>query len=206
MSRALSIAGSLCMLGLVACAHATTRQACPAATSADTAQVPAHDASSLPWVEPSSIASAHEPLAVYDVRWLVLTGESGAYASVPPTLHTFTLGRWECALGAEIGLDDYREGMATTHRERRLVCTHPTGVVAQSQLACEWHSPSPVRAGSPTQAKRELHLTLSDAPSVSLSCEPVAIERLPIYDRDRVSSREVCVIAGRVETCPPVTR
>jgi len=203
MRRYIKIQVLCFFVGLSACAHGD--KPCPVVAPTPVASSEPAKASSLAWVDGASIAEAQDPLALYDARWLVLTGDSGAYATVPPNLHNFTLGRWECALGAEKTADELADGRAHVHRERRLVCTHPTGVVAQSELTCDWQSPAPIRAGSPTLGKRELHLSLSDAPSVSVSCEPEAKPRLPIYQRDRERTAEACVIDGQIKPCPAET-
>lgn len=160
-------------------------------------------AAPAPWIDSASVAAAQAPLTLYDVRWLILTGESGAYASVPPTLHNFTLGRWECALGAERAQDELSDSVASVQRKRRLVCTHPTGVVAQTELSCGFRMPSALADGSPKQSRREAQLTLSDAPSVSISCEPEIKERLTLYRAEREKVAEACVAEGKVTTCPP---
>ena len=189
------------LFSCVACAHNSERP-CPDNALTKSAPAAPAEPSSLAWLDASSIAEAQAPLTLYDVRWLVLTGDSGALASVPSTLHNFTLGRWECALSAEKTSDRLEAGKASVDRKRRLVCTHPTGVVAQSELSCAWQTPSPIRHGSPTEARREMRLSLSDAPSVSVSCEAEAKDRLPIYQGEHERTAEACVVAGRVAPCP----
>ena len=194
------ITSSVLMCLLSACAHSAAKP-CPAVSDQASAQHPATDLKQLAWLDESSLDEAKGPLALFDVRWLILTGDSGAYASVPGTLHNFTLGRWECALSGEKTGDTLEQGKAVLDRKRRLVCTHPTGVVAQSELSCGWRTPSPVRDGSPARGRREMHLSLSDAPTVSVSCEPEATRRLPLYHGERERTAEACVVAGHVQAC-----
>ncbi len=187
-----------------ACAH-SAEQPCPATANAPASQTERTELASLGWLDPASLAEAQTPLALFDVRWLILTGDSGAFASVPKTLHNFTLGRWECALSAEKPSDRLEDGKVSVDRKRRVVCTHATGVIAQSELQCAWQTPSPVKNGSPAQGKRELRLSLSDAPGVSISCEPESKERLPVYTGERERSAEACIVNGRVLSCPSAT-
>ncbi|MET0286529.1 MAG: hypothetical protein ABW352_18750 [Polyangiales bacterium] len=90
---------------------------------------------------------------------------------VSDELVPFTLGKWECALG-KVQMDDAREpAHLRLTRTRRLACTHASGTTVQTSLACE------VITGAPASA-RNLPLSLDTAPSLTLGCTPVAVDRV----------------------------
>lgn len=189
----------------VACAHGPAAP-CPVDLNASHAAKATSELSTPAWIDSASLPSSQGPLALYDVRWLILTGDSGAFAGVPSTMHNFTLGRWECALSGEKTSDSLADNQVRVDRTRRLVCTHATGVTAQSELQCAWQIPSNIQSGSPKEARREMHLTLSDAPPVRVSCEPEAKEPLPVYQGERGRTGFACVVEGQIKACPAPTQ
>jgi hypothetical protein len=144
-------------------------------------------------------------MTLYDVRWLLMAGDSGALSPLPADLHTFTLGRWECALSPEMSDDGLAGGRLTIDRRRRLVCTHGSGMTMQTELACGYELPSPAAMGSPARFTRSTKIALSEGPALTLSCEPLATERLRVLTKGRVGSVEACVAHGAVEPCPSGT-
>ena len=79
-------------------------------------------------------------------------------------------------------------------------------MIAQSELQCAWRVPSQIESGSPKEARREMRLTLSDAPEVRVSCEPEAKERLPIYQGERGRTGFACIVEGQIKACPAQTQ
>jgi hypothetical protein len=143
-----------------------------------------------------------EALALYDVKWMLLTGDSGALTESPVGLHSFTLGKWECALGAEQSDDALTDDRASVRRTRKLVCTHATGITMLTEVACAYAMPSRPADGSPRQARRETKVDLGDAPSVTLACEPTPTERLALYQGERQRVAEACLGNDKLVACP----
>ncbi len=187
----------LAPLTLCGCAHATP-PTCPKAAQPESAQ-----ARTQRDQEPASPTA----LSLFDVRWSVTTSDSGVPAQVPEDLHTFTVGRWECALSAVRTDDAFDASRVDVSRTRRLACTHATGIVAQSALSCAFEIPSTVEQGHARRAARHLELSLSDGPAFKLACEPFAVERLVLRSREASEpARELCVRGGLMTACEPGPR
>lgn len=123
--------------------------------------------------------AAREPAApLMDLTWWLQQGESEVAASVPDTLHAFTAGRWECALGP-VGADDaLHEGALRLQRSRRLACTHDSGATVQSELACAYTRSA---EGLPSvEAPRGLTLGLDSLPLLRVTCAASPVEQLSL--------------------------
>ena len=175
---------------------------CPRPASEASATAVTSPPPALGFADPQSLSEA-EPLALYDVRWLLLAGESGALTEAQPALHSFTLGHWECALSAEEAQDTFTGGHAQVQRQRRIACTHPTGLTMQSELSCRFAMPARAVDGSPRMARREARIALGDAPPLTLACEPFATEQLELVRGAREPVAKVCVRDGSVAPCSP---
>jgi hypothetical protein len=184
---------------LTACAHAAPAS-CPQRVSSPSG-VAAPPAPGLGFASAASLSEA-EPLALYDLHWMLLTGDSGALVELPLGLHAFTLGKWECALGSERAQDALTNGVARVSRSRKLVCTHATGLTMQTELSCNYAMPGPVQEGAPRKSRREVRVELADAPLVSLACEPVKVERLALVEGERKPLADACVEGASVVPCP----
>ena len=192
---------ALTLMQAFACAHGG--QSCPPlAEPASAPTGPAGLPPALGWADGTNLASP-EPLALYGVQWFLLAGDSAAPVQVPPSLHPFTLGRWECALGAEKASDELRPEYARVARSRKLVCTHNTGLTMQTELSCGFRMPALPADGSPARARRETHVSLADAPALALACEPIAAPRLTLYGGTREVLAEVCLTGRAVAACEP---
>ena len=186
---------------LSACAHAPA-PVCPKPESKPSATAAAGTPPALGFADPGALAES-EPLALYDLRWTLLAGDSGAVSEVPTAPHSFTLGRWECALSAEQASDAFESGHARVRRERRVACTHPTGLTMQTELRCGFEMPARPAEGSPRLARRETHITLGDAPAFTLACEPTPADRLSLVQGAHEPLAEVCLAQGAVVACTP---
>jgi hypothetical protein len=196
MQRIVLACGFASLLG---CAHPAA-PTCPRMDAQTCASEPPRIPEALGFADPESLNES-EPLALYDVRWMVLAGESGVLTEVPPALHSFTLGRWECALSAEDANDQFVNGHAQVARTRRIACTHATGLTMQSEVRCGYQIPGPVSEGSPRHARRESHIALADAPPLTLACEPFVTERLELVHGAREPVAQVCLHAGELVPC-----
>jgi hypothetical protein len=196
----LLVASSFALLG-TACAHAPA-PACPHPPQSAATQAVASTPPAFGFADPAAFQEA-EPLALYNVRWMLLSGDSGALVEMARELHPFTLGRWECALSAESASDTFGAGRAEVKRTRRVACTHPTGLTMQTELACGFAMPARPGDGSPRAARREARIALGDAPSMTLACEPFATERLSLKQADKDAVAEVCLRDATVATCAP---
>jgi hypothetical protein len=194
--------GSLSLSLLVAtlgCAHAAPA-ACP---KREASSPPAGSAMPAAFGFADARAfSTPEALTLYDVKWMLLTGDSGALTEVPVGLHSFTLGKWECALGAEQSDDALADDRARVRRTRKLVCTHATGITMLTEVACAYAMPSQPVDGSPRLARRETKVDLGDAPGVTLACEPTPTERLALYQGERQIVAEACLRSDQLVACP----
>jgi hypothetical protein len=142
-------------IGLAGCMHAAPPAASPGP--------------SCPLVA-TSAAPASAAAVLHDVRWQLTIGRDDP-KPLPEELHAFRVGRWECALG-KVQMDDTREAsLLRLTRTRRLACTHASGTTVQTSMACE------VITGAPASA-RSLPLTLDTAPTLTLGCSPVPVERV----------------------------
>ena len=186
---------------LAGCAHAPA-PACPKPESPPSGSAVSSPPPALGFADPAALAEA-EPLALYDLRWTLLAGDSGAIAEVPSTPHSFTLGRWECALSAEQASDAFESGHARVRRERRVACTHQTGLTMQTELRCGFDMPARPAEGSPRLARRETHIALGDAPAFTLACEPFATDRLSLMQGAHEPLADVCLVQGAVGACQP---
>lgn len=124
-----------------------------------------------PPAPPASTRSGSTAATLYDLRWQLAVEPQPAHV-LQDDLSTFTVGRWECALG-KTQVDDAREAnQLRLRRSRKLACTHVSGTTVQTALACE------VMTGSPAPAAHALPLQLDTAPPLLLSCDAVPVERL----------------------------
>jgi hypothetical protein len=168
---------------LLGCAHALPppQTPCPAAPSPVVA------------VEPQVVTAPAPEL--YALRWKLRLSDKVEWSPVTAALHTFSLPRWECALG-EVQTDDVRaEGALQIRRARRLACTHVTGVTVQTKLACQVDEASTIVPDA-----RELELALDAVPAVRIGCEPVKVERLEL-SAGKQSLGAVCVTPGGIAEC-----
>jgi hypothetical protein len=188
------------LVATLGCAHAAPAS-CPKPT---TPSAPAGAAAPVAFGFADARAFATpEALTLYEVKWMLLTGDSGALVEIPAGLHAFTLGKWECALGAEQSNDALADDRASVQRARKLVCTHATGITMMTEVGCAYAIPSRPADGSPRLARRETQVDLGDAPSVTLACEPSATQRLSLYQGERQSVAEACLSGERVVACTP---
>jgi hypothetical protein len=150
------------------------------------------------------------------VGWQLRSGEGSAWADAPLALHTFTVGRWECALGEVLSDDALGASELDVRRTRRLACTHATGATVQTQLACTLHTvrapPSALDAGSPAQtpastdvssAARELQLQLDATPPLHLRCALSEVAELALVGRDKRQIAVLCLDPSGVRECAP---
>lgn len=146
-----------------------------------------------------------EPRALYDLAFSLRTegAEGAAWSSLPSELHAFPLGSWECALSALEHDDRFDAEGARIDRTRRLACTHKSGATVQSELRCRASLPLGPQAAS--EARRELTLTLSTAPTLRLACEAEAVDRLAIVRSTDATVESLCLVNGQVQRCegPP---
>ncbi|MDB4973836.1 MAG: hypothetical protein JWN48_2177 [Myxococcaceae bacterium] len=94
------------------------------------------------------------PPRVVVLDWKLRLESHGAWTTPPPSLHAFSVGRWECALGAV--------QLEASQQTRKLACTHASGATLQTKLSCQAERERP----------RELELSLDTAPPMQLRCEP----------------------------------
>ena len=170
----------LSVTALLGCARALPppRAPCPAAPS--------------PVVEVAP-AVVVPPPELYDLTWKLKLSEKAAWAPVAATLHTFSLPRWECALG-EVQSDDVRtDESAQVRRARRLACTHVTGITVQTKFDCQ-------RDAGTAPISRELELALDAVPAVHIACEPVRVERLEL-SAGKQSLGALCTTPGGIQEC-----
>lgn len=144
----------------------------------------AHGAPSVATPPPSSAAApapaprrVEEPVR-YELVWRMQAGEQDqdTWAAVPPGLHAFALGPWECALGPQQTHDAPAGTAQQLSRSRRVACTHESGATVQTELRCALTLP--VADGELERARRELPLLLSAAPTLRLTCEPARADTL----------------------------
>jgi hypothetical protein len=148
------------------------------------------------WIDPESL-QADEPLALHDLQWVLQTADEGAQEVIAPNaVHPFTLGRWECALSEEQSADVFEAAHLTIARERRLVCTHASGMTVQTELSCGYEAPSPAAEGAPARAGRHTVLNLAEAPALTWSCRTTLVERLRVRQQEGATA-DLCVSEGR---------
>jgi hypothetical protein len=152
--------------------------------------------------------------ALQDVTWQLRSGESASWSDAPLALHTFTMGRWECALGEVLTDDALSAEAVELRRTRRLACTHSTGATVQTQLGCTLVR-SRERAGASTHgerarandtsaaadAARELLLQLDASPAVHVRCAPVEVRELALSSRDRRLIATLCLGPSGIGEC-----
>jgi hypothetical protein len=154
---------------------------------------------------PSTLASAPCPQldrTLHDLVWQLSFGERGAIERAPEALHSFTVGRWECALGAVEARDALSGDVLTLERSRRVACTHASGATVQSELRCTHRMPGPSELTR--AASRELILTLDTMPPVRLTCEASPVTELTLRNaRDQAAPTRLCQGVDRWQTCSP---
>jgi hypothetical protein len=189
---------SLTLLGsALGCAQQATA---PCPRTAASTQAAAATPAGFGFADPRTFAEP-EALSLYDVKWMLLTGDSGALTEIPPTLHSFTLGKWECALGAEQSEDALADARARVNRRRKAVCTHATGITMMTEVGCAYAIPSRPAEGAPRLARRETQIDLGDAPGLTLACEPAPTERLALFQGERQPVGEACLDGTGVVAC-----
>lgn len=176
---------------LTACVRAEAAPRCEHAQGPSLS--PAVLAASPGWLDRESL-SADEPLTLHDIQWVLKTGNEDSEVIAPREVHAFSLGRWECALGEERRADVFEAPRLTIARQRRLVCTHASGITVQTELACGYEAPSRAAQGAPSSAGRHTELAFADAPVLTWSCRTAKVERLQV--RSDSTDHELCVIEG----------
>jgi hypothetical protein len=137
---------------------------------------------------PAPAASGAGPeQALQDVTWRLRLRTTEAWSTPPSALFSFSVGRWECALGEVQSDDERHDQQLRLSRARRLACTHSTGVTVQTQLRCALQ----LAAGATEQAGRELELTL-DEQLLGLACAPAPVEQLTLIDGKKQSLGVLC--------------
>jgi hypothetical protein len=147
MSVRALLPASLLLFALSACAH--TKPAAASTTMSCVTQPLTSTPSATPATTPAPTVTSKPDKLV----WMLRSGESSAWTAVPATLHAFSTGRWECALG-EVQTAD-------AEPTRRLACTHASGATVQTRLVC--------RAANDAS---ELELELDRSPALHLRCRP----------------------------------
>jgi hypothetical protein len=201
-SRLLLVGAASC-LGASACA----RPAPVAPVAITTAAAPGS-------VAPASVPAP--PPGLHDVSWQLRSGDGSPWTDAPPALHTFTVGRWECALSEVLSDDMLGADELDLRRTRRLACTHATGATVQTQLACTLHTAraqrqAPVsgpgaRAQSAAStdvrsAARELQLQLDATPPLHVRCAPIEVTELALISRDKRQLAVLCLDPGGIREC-----
>jgi hypothetical protein len=166
---------------------------------------------------------------LHDVSWQLRSGDGSPWTDAPPALHTFTVGRWECALSEVLSDDVLGADELDLRRTRRLACTHATGATVQTQLACTLHTArAPVQApasdpGSRAQAPasdpgpraqapastdvrsaaRELQIQLDATPPLHVRCAPSEVTELALISRDKRQLAVLCLDPSGIRECAP---
>lgn len=123
-----------------------------------------------PPVVPTPLAAPRAdslPSPAREVAWQLRISEAAPWSPVPETLHTFSLPRWECALGATQSDGATPNSQVLSERTRRLACTHKSGITVQTRLDC------PVQ-DTAQSARREIELSLDTLPALRVACEAEA--------------------------------
>lgn len=156
---------------------------------------------------PVAVTPPPTPVVLVDVGWQLRSGDAATWSEVPPALHAFSVGRWECALGEVLPDDTLSAETLALLRTRRLACTHATGATVQTQLTCDVREdrvPSS-RPVAPPSA-RELQLQLDATPTVHVRCAPAEVQELALLSRDRRPIALMCARASGIEACTKATR
>ena len=153
---------ALWLVALTGCAHPA-----PPPRSASCPPSPAP-------VVPTPVAAAPVtgalPAPVRELTWKLRISDRAEWTPVPTTLHTFSLPRWECALGEPQDDGATADSQAPRWRTRRLACTHRSGITVQTRLDC------PIE-GAALPAGREIELSLDTLPPLRVACETVVVAR-----------------------------
>lgn len=157
-------------------------------------------------VNAKSVGPARTPRGLYDLVFSLRTegAEGAAWSSLPTELHAFPLGAWECALSALEYDDRFDAEGARIDRTRRLACTHKSGATVQSELRCR--ASLPLAPQEASEARRELTLTLSSAPTLRLACEAEAVDRLGIIRSAGAEAESLCLVEGQPRACDGAPR
>lgn len=155
----------------------------------------------------SAVVPPPPPVVLLDVGWQLRSDDGATWSEAPPALHTFSSGRWECALGEVLPADSLTDDALELQRTRRLACTHATGATVQTQLTCSLReertrSSRPV---APPEA-RELQLKLDATPEVHVRCAPAEVHELSLLSRDRRSIALLCTSERGITECAKTGR